>query len=536
MEKFLPAGVQVFEKMITGNFLYVDKTRYIYEMVRPPQAFFFLARPRRFGKSLLVSTLDSLFKGQKELFKDLWIEKSDWQWKKHPVIKVDFSQINSKTPEQLEESLIFNIHRLSKEHNIDNSSRSLPDCFVRYIVELSKKHNENAVILIDEYDKPLIDHLGKGEDHLSVAKENRDILKQFFGVLKGGDVSSVLRFVFITGISKFARVSIFSDLNNLDDISMQEEYDAILGYTDDELLSLFDTHIYQLKNKLNLEREETIKRIQNWYNGYRFTDSKTKVYNPFSVIKLFQKRKFENFWFETATPSFLLNLIKEQEYPVPDIENLLLSRENFTVYDIEDLQLEPLLFQTGYISIQHFDDILYKMGYPNQEVKVSFLSYLYHHFVRIKNKRIHSAYKLLHIYLDEKRIEDFIETVKSILASIPYTQIASQGEDYYHTAFYLMLSASGALVRTEVLTSQGRLDIAVEFDDKVYVIELKCNQSSEKAVRQILDKKYYEKYMKTGRNIYLMGIGFDTEKRTIEDWQWGELEGYLDDCSDEVLV
>ncbi len=227
-------------------------------------------------------------------------------------------------------------------------------------------------------------------------------------------------------------------------------------------------------------------------------------------------------------PSFLVNLITEQEYPVVDIEDLELSEENFTVYEIENLEPEPLLFQTGYITIHGFDNTLYQMGYPNQEVKTSFLSYLYRHFTGLKDKKIQSAYKRLHICLNEKNIEKFIDIVKSILGSIPYVQISGQGEDYYHTIFYLMLSASGVTVHTEMLTSKGRLDIAVEFDDKVYIIELKCNQSSQKAVQQILDKKYYEKYTETGREIYLMGINFDTEKRSIDDWQWGNLDDFLD--------
>ncbi|MDM8526333.1 AAA family ATPase [Desulfococcaceae bacterium HSG8] len=528
MQKFLPVGIQDFKTMIEGNFLYIDKTGYIWEMVRPPQGFYFLARPRRFGKSLLVSALGYLFEGRRELFGNLEIDKADREWKAHPVIKTDFSTINMTSPEKLEQSLLSHIHRLAEKHGIKNSIQSLPDCFAAFITRLAEKYNEPVVVLVDEYDKPLIDHLGKGEEHLSIAKENRDILKQFFGVLKGGDVSAALRFVFITGISKFARVSIFSDLNNLNDISMQEKYDSVLGYTDEELLYYFDMNISELSAKLDLSREELVRKIRSRYNGYRFTNRESTVYNPFSVIKLFDSGEFGNYWFETATPSFLINLIREQEYPIADIEHLELSAEDFTVYEVDDLELEPLLFQTGYITIRNYDGILYRLGYPNQEVKTSFLAYLYNHLIRSEDRRLRGIYKRLHTYLKEKKIGDFINAVKSILASIPYTQIANQGEDYYHTVFYLMLSASGVSVHTEVLTSRGRTDIAVEFGDKVYVIELKCNHSSELAIRQILKKKYYEKYLGSGRKIYLMGINFDSHKRTADDWQWGELEEYLE--------
>ncbi|MCP4344333.1 MAG: AAA family ATPase [Desulfobacterales bacterium] len=330
-------------------------------------------------------------------------------------------------------------------------------------------------MLIDEYDKPIIEHLGKGESSLEIAKENRNVLKSFFGTLKSGDVSSALRFVFITGISKFARVSIFSDLNNLNDISMNKRYSTMLGYTEEELLSFFSECISQLSRETGMTGAELTKKIGRWYDGYQFTALEKRVYNPFSVVRLFEAGEFENFWFETATPSFLVNLIKEQEYPIPDIENLELAKEDFTVYELDNLELEALLFQTGYITIHDFDNTLYRMGYPNQEVKTSFLSYLFRYSARLKDKKLQSAYKRLHICLDEKNIEKFIDIVKSILASIPYVQIAGQGEDYYHTVFYLMLSASGVTVHTEVLTSTGRIDIAVEFDDKVYILEFSKN-------------------------------------------------------------
>jgi len=251
------------------------------------------------------------------------------------------------------------------------------------------------------------------------------------------------------------------------------------------------------------------------------------VYNPFSVIKLLKKKKFENYWFETATPSFLVNLIKEQQYPVADVEALKLPKELFSVYDLDRLSLEPLLFQTGYITIRHYDSILFHMGYPNQEVRVSFLSYLFNELTRIEDIRLAGAYKMLIVYLFENKMEKFIETVQSILASIPYAQIAGQGESYYHTVFYLMLAASGVDVQAEVLTSQGRIDLVLESADWFYIVELKCNQSSKKAIQQILDKKYYEKYQNQQKQVYLMGINFNSEKRTIDDWHRMELSECL---------
>ncbi len=526
-EQFLPVGIQNFQWMITGNFVYVDKTRYIHQMVRPPQGFYFFARPRRFGKSLTVSTLDYLFQGRRDLFEGLYIAGTGWEWKNHPVVKIDFNQINSENPEMLKESLLNALYALSEKHGIDQTIRSLPDCFSRLIIRLSEIIGEPVVVLIDEYDKPIINHLGGGEEAILIAKKNRDILKQFFGVLKGIDVSAALRFVFITGISKFSRVSIFSDLNNLNDISMQDSYDAMLGYTVDELKNLFARNMNELAKKKGIAAEDLLDTISIWYDGYRFAETETKVFNPFSVIKLFDTGKFDNYWFETATPSFLMNLIRQKDYPVADIENLRLPKNLISVYELDHLQLEPLLFQTGYITIDRFEDELYHMAYPNQEVKTSFLAYLMSDFAGPDNARLSAIYKQLHRHLKKMNMEEFIDGVRSVLAAIPYTQLAGKTDEaYYHTVFYLMLSASGVAVQTEVLSSRGRMDMVVESDDKVFIIELKCDQSSDKAIRQILEKRYYEKFLGAGRSVYLMGVNFDTEKRTIEDWQCKALSEY----------
>ncbi len=529
-EQFLPVGIQDFQWMITGNFVYVDKTRYIHQMVRPPQGFYFFARPRRFGKSLTVSTLDYLFQGRRDLFEGLYIAGTGWEWKNHPVVKIDFNQINSENPEMLKESLLNAVYALSEKHGIDQKMRSLPDCFSRLIIRLSEIMRESVVVLIDEYDKPIINHLGGGEKAISIAKQNRDILKQVFGVLKGGDISAALRFVFITGISKFARVSIFSDLNNLNDISMQDKYDAMLGYTFDELKSQFARYIGELSEKKGVAAEDLLETISIWYNGYRFAETETTVFNPFSVLKLFDSGKVNNYWFETATPTFLMNLIKQKDYPVADIENLRLPKDLISVYELDHLQLEPLLFQTGYITIDRFEDDLYHMAYPNQEVKTSFLSCLMNDFAGPEKARLSAVYRQLHRHLKEMKMEDFIDGVRTVLGSIPYSQIAGKTDEaYYPTVFYLMLSASGAAVQSEVLSSRGRMDMVVEFEDKVYIIELKCDQSSDKAIQQILEKRYYEKFLGTGRTIYLMGVDFDTGKRTIEDWQCKDLVEFTPD-------
>ncbi|MBC8185891.1 ATP-binding protein [candidate division KSB1 bacterium] len=519
-EKFLPLGIQDFQDMIERNFIYVDKTKDIHELVRAPKAFYFLSRPRRFGKSLLVSTLGYLFEGRQDLFKGLWIaEQTNWQWENHPVVKVDFNGINSKTPSLLEKSLENLVIAIGKKYQISLQSIMIPDSFVELIIKLQEKYRKDVIVLIDEYDKPLINHLGKSENDLKIAKENRDVLKQFFGVLKEQDVSGALRMVFITGVSRFSRVSIFSDLNNLDDLSMQPQFSGMLGYTEDEMEKYFQYYIRKISGTQTIPYEQCKDQLQTWYNGYQFTHKGKKVYNPFSVLNALKKAEFKNYWFETGTPSFLVNLIKENNYPIPEIENLNLHEHSFTTYDLDNLRLEALLFQTGYITIKKFDGIFYSLGYPNQEVKTSFTDYIYSSLVEIRSPSLKDRYRLIAVFLQQQKIEEFIDVVNSILASIPYTHIARQDESYYHTIFYLMVSAAGVLVQTEVLTSIGRIDIAAEFPDKVYIIELKCNQTADQAIKQIKEKKYSNKYKALDRDIYLIGINFDTSERAVTDWK-----------------
>jgi hypothetical protein len=282
--KKLPISIQDFERLITGNHVYVDKTRYIYKMATEGM-FYFLSRPRRFGKSLLASTLDHLFRGNKKLFKGLWIEKADWEWKPHPVLKIDFNGISFDKPEILKQSLIKKFHFQARRSKVSIDPSILRNCLNELIVGLFEKHRQQVVVLIDEYDQPLISHLGKGEAALEIAKQNREVLRELYGVLKESDVNQALQFVFITGISKFAKMSIFSELNNLDDISMQEPYSTILGYTDEELEKYFGVHIKQLSRQLKRPHTEVSQQIQAWYNGYRFSDADIKVYNPVSVAR-----------------------------------------------------------------------------------------------------------------------------------------------------------------------------------------------------------------------------------------------------------
>ena len=514
----LPIGISSFEFMRTQGYLYVDKTPWIYRMVTQG-IYYFLSRPRRFGKSLLVSTLSNMFQGKKELFKGLWIaEQSDWDWQAYPVITIDFNEISHSTPDELKQSLLLNLHQYADESGFDLSTDIPGMCFKELIHKLHKAQGIPVVVLVDEYDKPMIDHLGRGEERLNIAKANRDILKNFFGVLKGISVSSRLRFVFLTGISRFSKVSIFSELNNLDDISMNDRYAELLGYTQEELETCFYDEIDQLADTFDVSHEETLAKLARQYNGYRFSEKVTSVYNPFSILKALLEKKFKPYWFETATPTFLINTLQQQQYGIPEIEHIQVSQSIFTTFELERLSPEALLFQTGYITIKDVQQQVYILGYPNQEVKLALSESLFFSLAENVDNTVSSKVLRLAGYLQQENLDVFFETVTAIFASIPYDIQAKRDEAYYHTLFYLMVSASGAEAQSSVLTCKGRIDLAVIFPEKIYVIEFKCNQNAETAIRQIREKGYAEKYQQSDKRLFLIGINFSTETRNIAEW------------------
>ncbi|RLC84824.1 MAG: AAA family ATPase [Chloroflexi bacterium] len=526
MEK-LPIGIQSFEVMRTRGFVYVDKTETIHRLVTEGM-YYFLARPRRFGKSLLVSTLRCLFEGRRELFEGLWIaEPGHWEWTPHPVVVIDFNQIALDTPENLRSSLQTSLQEIAKAYQIKLKTSLLVSQFKELILSLYRQTQKPVAVLIDEYDKPLIEHLGRGEHGLAIGRANRDILRSFFGVLKGADVADATRFVLLTGVSRFSRVSVFSALNNLNDISMSEDYAELLGYTGAELDAYFDKFIARLTAKLERPRTEARAALAQYYDGYRFSESPLKVYNPFSVLAALQHRALKNYWFATGTPTFLINLLKEKQYPLPQLENLQVSVSAFSTFEIDHLAPEALLFQTGYLTIADVEDNIYTLSYPNQEVKTSFTESLLFTVAEVEREASSHILRLSR-YLRDENLEAFFASVQAVFASIPYDIQTKRDEAYYHTLFYLMMSASGGAARSSVLTSRGRIDMLVTFPgkaasaSKVYIIEFKCNQSTETALRQIHAQGYAEPFQDSGKKVILLGINFDTELRNVEAWAMEE--------------
>ncbi len=532
-QKELPISMQSFSQIITENCVYVDKTEYVYHLAKSKKLYF-LSRPRRFGKSLLISTFECLFEGKEDLFKGLWIDtNAKWEWKHYPVILLDFNDMPHKSTEDLNTVLNLALEEQAAQNDIELQTPFVTTKFRELILKLKQKTGQDVVVLVDEYDKPIIDFIGKGEEELRIACENRDFMKGFYGILKGAKVASSLRFVFITGVSKFTKVSIFSELNNLDDLTMQEKYGAMLGYTRKELTYYFSDRIDELADKYNMNKDETISALEAWYYGFRFSDKNVRVYNPVSILMALNELSFGNYWFETGSPTFLINMLKEKDFFLPDLEIIETDKDSFSAYDIENLNIEPILFQTGYLTIKDVKKIfglyirenMYMLSYPNEEVRTSLSRHLFAAYSRIENgKRAGLAY--LFEYLHKGRYDDFFNTIKSLYASIPYTLITKRDEGYFHTLFYLMICGSGIHPHNEVLTSKGRIDLLIEFTDKVFIIEFKCEQSADRAIRQIKEKRYAEKYEGKGLKIFLMGINFSQAERNIMEWAVEEMKTF----------
>ena len=507
--KKLPLGIQTFSKIVNKNCLYIDKTKDIYKLITE-EDYVFISRPRRFGKSLLLSTLKEIFSGNKELFRGLYIyDKIDWD--KFPVIHIDFSLIARSNEKVLKASIEDFLDKTAENNKITLKNKFIADKFKELIEEISKSSKRKTIILIDEYDKPIIDHIAAPK----TASKNRAILREFYSVLKGCD--EYIKFVFITGVSKFSKVSIFSGLNNLFDITIEEGYSSIMGITQEELENYFNDYINFLKKEEKTSRNKLLRKIKCWYDGYSWDGGK-RLYNPFSILNLFKSKKFRNYWFASGTTTFLINLIKEHKCEIPEFEGKEVGDTIFDSYDPENLNIYSLMFQTGYLTIKTIettdDFIIYTLNYPNKEVRNSFNTYILEAFTENTRDDIEPDIRKLKRALKKDDIEKFITIIKSIFAGIPYNlHMASEG--YYHSLFYMILSLMGVKIDMEVLTDKGRIDGVLEFPDKVYIIEFKYGKPGsnmekvlESAVRQIEDKKYYEKFIKEEKKIIFLGAGF----------------------------
>jgi hypothetical protein len=493
--KKLPIGIQTFAEIIEEDYVYVDKTRHIVELIQAGK-YLFLSRPRRFGKSLLVSTLSEIFAGNKKLFEGLYIyDKIEWQ--AYPVIIIDFNGISFDDEEVFKASLSSFLDRIAEKYEIILSGLFVKDKFAELIKKIAEKTQQKVVILIDEYDKPIVNDI----DNIEKAVKNRDILRNFFGILKYSD--AFLRFVFLTGVSKFARVSIFSDLNHLQDITLSPQFATLLGYTQNELENYFAQHISILCFKLKIKKEPLLAQIKTWYNGYSW-DAEHQVYNPFSILCLFAGQRFSNYWFATGTPMFLTKLIKQTKLAVIEFENKIVSEIIFDSYNIENINVFALLFQTGYLTVTGINKKArtpqYILNYPNFEVKEAFITYLFESFTQNSLEEIQPAAEELREYLRSENIEKFMNLMRALFAKIPY-QLHIEQEAYYHSLFYMIAVLMGIEIDLEVLTDKGRIDGVLMLEDKIYLIEFKygkagtkMNSLTNQAIKQIREKNYQQRF------------------------------------------
>ncbi len=513
----LPIGISSFEVLRTRGFVYVDKTEGIHQLVTEGM-YYFLARPRRFGKSLLVSTLRCLFEGKRELFDGLWIaEEGRWDWTPHPVVVLDFNQVSLDTPENLRLGLHVALQETATSYGLTLATPLLESQFRELLVTLARQAGQPVVVLIDEYDKPLIDHLGKGEAEMAVARANRDILRSFYGVLKGADVTDVTRFVLLTGVSRFSQMSVFSALNNLHDLSMSTQYATLLGYTPTELAQYFQEHIDHMAKELGWTPSQTLDMLAQHYDGYRFSTRNHTVYNPFSTLHALKELELRDYWFATGTPTFLVNLLREKQYPLPELEGLQTTLTVFGVFELERLTPEALLFQTGYLTIRDVQKRIYTLDYPNQEVKTAFTEALLLAIQDIPRAMTSHIMRLAE-HLAAGDLEAFFTAMTAIFAAIPYDIETKRDEAYFHTIFYLALSATGRPAQSSPLTNRGRIDMAMTLPEYIYIFEFKCGQSAAAALAQIRTQGYAEKYRGLGRPITLVGVNFDAERRNVAEW------------------
>lgn len=508
--------MQTFSDLMTQNYLYVDKTKDIYNLFARGGKYYFLSRPRRFGKSLMISTLYELFSGNRELFKGLWI-RDKIQWTKHPVIHIDFTEIDFETAALLKNSLNENLERTGNEYSIQLTSTSYKTRFGELIRKLAINQDSKVVVLIDEYDKPIIDFIETEENEIALA--NRKVLKKFYSVLKGSD--KYIRFVFITGVSKFSRMSLFSDLNNLNDITIDDHFSTLLGITQDELLKYFDDRIQHLSQKMNMSQENLLGHIKQWYNGYSW-DGCHFLYNPHSILNFFSKNRFGNYWFSSATPTFLINHMKNREKDIISLEREEVDEAIFESYDIENLEVISMLFQTGYLTIKDIIPVgiksKYVLSYPNEEVKESFLKHFLSNYTAEETGIVGSKILVLVEAAGKDDLENFFTIIKSLFASIPSHLFIKDREAYYHSIVYMILKLLGIYIKVEEHTNKGRIDAVIETESHIYVMEYKMGTSDE-ALSQIERMKYYEKYLSSGKSIQLIGVGFDREEKNISDYK-----------------
>lgn len=529
-ERNLPIGIQDFEKLRNFDNVYVDKTRLIWDMVKTGTPYF-LSRPRRFGKSLLLSTIKAYFLGKKELFKDLAIEKIEEEhaalknrkpWQVYPIIQFDLNSAKYSEPNALSVILDSKLCEYENLYGITEKAKSLSQRFERLLKTIHEKTGFQSVILVDEYDKPLLEVL----DDEAVFEDNRQTLKSFFGVLKSEDAH--IRFSFLTGVTKFSQVSVFSDLNNLKDISMDKRFSTLCGISESELTDIFTPEIERLAESKNLTKDECIGKLKSMYDGYHFSQNSEGVYNPFSLLNAFDSQTFESFWFKTGTPSFLVKAMQKADFDVKEMEDgVSVLNEEFSEYRFNYQSIIPLLYQSGYLTIKDYDSSFgtYTLMFPNHEVKYSFLNFLMPLSLNFEKGVTGAFYVKKFIEdLNSCSVDDFMTRIKSLLSAVPYNVYGEKQtvtEQTFQTGVFLIFQLMGQFVQVEIQSAKGRADCVVKTKNAVYIFEFKLKGTAQEALEQIESKDYaipYSAEKADGKKLIKIGVGFEKEIPVIKEW------------------
>ena len=513
--KLYPVGIQTFERIRKENKLYIDKTEYVYRMTHSGGCYFFLSRPRRFGKSLLVSTFESYFSGKKELFEGLAIEKLEQEWMEYPVLHFDMSGGKHMEKEQLEDYLSNRLEAEERKWGITHTKRGANDRLTELITTAYEISGKQVVVLIDEYDAPMLD-VAHDKETLDVL---RNVMRNFFSPLKMCE--PMLRFVFLTGITKFSQVSIFSELNNIKNISLDDEYAGVCGITKEELLTQMSEDIDVLAEAQGMTREETIAKLKENYDGYHFSPASPDVFNPYSLLNCFDDKNFGAYWFSSGTPTYLINMLRKFKV-LPAKIGRSLARSSAFDAPTENLKtITPLLYQSGYITIKGYDKMsqLFTLDLPNKEIKVGlFESLLPYYLEGIYAEEGDVAIAQMSVLIRQGDMDGALRLLQEFLGTVPYCNNTNYEGHYQQVLFIIFTLLTHFVVDVEVHTPNGRVDVVMETEDTLYLIELKLNKSAQSAMQQINLKQYDQRFARCGKPIVKVGVNFDAKKGNIEDW------------------
>lgn len=512
--KLCPVGIQTFEKIINGNYLYIDKTEYVYNLVHSAPTHFFLSRPRRFGKSLLVSTLKSYFEGRRDLFKGLAIESLEKEWTQYPVLHFDMSLGKHLDKDGLERFLGNRLVAYEEKYGVTQPAVDANDRFTNLIIKACKQTGRKVVVLIDEYDAPLLDVMHE-EENLPLL---RNVMRNFYSPLKACD--PYLRFVFLTGITKFSQLSIFSELNNINNISMMKPYAAICGITDEEMLTQMKGYIEQLAGHFSITTEEMLQRLKSKYDGYHFTWPSPDIYNPFSLMNAFDKENLDNYWFGSGTPTYLIEMLRKFNIIPSGIGSIEAMASEFDAPTEQMNSMTALLYQSGYITIKDYDAMFqsYLLDIPNNEVRIGMMKSLIPYYVTRDSRATTSTVVNMARALYRDDIDGMLGILQEFLLTVPYCDNTDY-EGHYQQMLYIIFSLFGMYVDVEVRTPRGRVDIIMRTATTLYIIELKLGQSADAAIRQIELKDYPSRFAQCGLPVVKVGISFDSERKTIGEWK-----------------